>query len=146
MRSLAGVLPRATALVLALAAMLALARPAAADISLEGAAADTSGTVKGAGAVSIGLIGVPLTPISGELTVLVRSGGGYAATADARLSLAGTTIGAGAGFGTLGAAHSAGIYDALLAHGILPHTALEARWYFGPSRKPTFTAGIRLSF
>jgi hypothetical protein len=72
--------------------------------------------------------------------------GGYATTADARLTFAGTAIGAGAGFGTLGATNRTGaIYDALIAHGIAPHTALEARLYFGPSRPSTFFAGIRFS-
>jgi hypothetical protein len=127
---------------------LLMARPASADISLEGAAAVGGGSssVKGAGAVSFGLINVPLAPVSAELTYAARSGGGYAATVDARLNIGGTTLGTGAGYGTLGGTKAGTMYDALIAHGIFPHTALEARWYFGPSRRSTLLAGIRISF
>ena len=70
--------------------------------------------------------------------------GGYATTFDARLHFAATSVGAGVGFGTLGATNLTGvIYDALLAQGIAPHTALEARLYFGPSRPSTLFAGVR---
>ena len=126
---------------------LALApRPARADISLEGGAAVTGSSASAEGALSLGLLNLPLVPLAGELTVAVPFNGGYATTLDARLSFAGTAVGAGAGFGTLGATNRTGaIYDALLAHGIAPHTALEARLYFGPSRPSTLFAGVRFS-
>jgi hypothetical protein len=128
------------------AALSVLPRPAQADVSLEGGAAVTGGTASGAAALSLGLFKVPVVPLATELTVAVPFNGGYATTADARLSLAGTTIGAGAGFGTIGATDSTGaIFDGLLAHGIAPHTALEARLYFGPSRPSTLFAGVRFS-
>jgi hypothetical protein len=120
--------------------------PARADVSLEGGAAVTGGTASGAAALSLGLLNLPLVPLAGDLTVAVPFNGGYATTFDARLTLAGTAVGAGAGFGTLGATDRTGaIYDALLAHGIAPHTALEARLYFGPSRPSTLFAGVRFS-
>jgi hypothetical protein len=129
------------------AAMLAvMPRPAWADVSLEGGAAVTGGKASGEGALSLGLFNLPLIPLAGELTVAVPFDGGYATTFDARLTFAGTAIGAGAGFGTLGATNQTGaIYDALIAHGIAPHTALEARLYFGPSRPSTLFAGVRFS-
>jgi hypothetical protein len=132
---------------IALGVGLALApRPAEATISIEGGAAVTGSTASAAGAVSLGLLNLPLVPLAGELTVVAPFKGGYATTLDARLSFAGTAVGAGAGFGTLGALNRTGaIYDALLAHGIAPHTALEARLYFGPSRPSTLFAGVRFS-
>ena len=107
-----------------LGAALALApAPARADISLEGGAAVSGGKAGAAGALSLGLLNLPLVPLAGELTVAVPFNGGYATTFDARLSFAGTAIGAGAGFGTLGATNRTGaIYDALLA----PHGARSA--------------------
>ena len=134
-------------LAIALASAPAFApRPAAADISVEGGATVTGSTASAAGAVSLGLLNLPLVPLAGELTVVAPFNGGYATTLDARFSFAGTAVGAGAGFGTLGATNRTGaIYDALLAHGIAPHTALEARLYFGPSRPSTLFAGVRFS-
>jgi hypothetical protein len=140
-------LRRTVACALVFGAALAFSpRPARADISLEGGAAVTGGTASGAAALSLGLLNLPLVPLAAELTVAVPFNGGYATTLDARLSFAGTAVGAGAGFGTLGAVNRTGaIYDALLAHGIAPHTALEARLYFGPSRPSTLFAGVRFS-
>jgi hypothetical protein len=138
---------RAIAGALVLGAALALAAaPARADVSLEGGAAVTGDSASAAAALSLGLLNLPLVPLAGELTVAAPFNGGYATTFDARLTFAGTAVGAGAGFGTLGATNRTGaIYDALLAHGIAPHTALEARLYFGPSRPSTLFAGVRFS-
>ncbi len=120
--------------------------PARADVSLEGGAAFTGGTANAAGAVSLGLFNLPLVPLAAELTVMVPFNGGYATTFDGRFKFAGTALGAGVGFGTLGATNRTdAIFDALIAHGIAPHTALEARLYFGPSRPSTFFAGVRFS-
>jgi hypothetical protein len=139
---------RAAACALTLAVMVAMTpRPASAEISIEGGAAITGGSASGAAALSLGLLNLPLVPLAAELTVAAPFNGGYATTLDARLTFAGTAIGAGAGFGTLGATDRTGaMYDALIAHGIAPHTALEARLYFGPSRPSTLFAGVRFSF
>jgi len=119
---------------------------ARADVSVEGGAAITGSTASGAGALSLGLINVPLVPLAVELTGMLPGNGGYAATVDARFTFAGTAIGAGAGVGSVGAiSHTGAVYDALLAHGIAPHTALEARLYFGPTRPSTLFAGVRFS-
>ena len=119
---------------------------ARADVSVEGGAIVTGSTAGAAGALSLGLLKLPLIPLAGELTFAAPFKGGYATTFDARLSFAGTTVGAGAGFGTLGAVHRTGtLYDALLAHAIAPHTALEARMYFGGSRPSALFAGVRFS-
>ena len=129
------------ALVLGVAFILA-ARPARADVSVEGGAIVTGSTAGAAGALSLGLLKLPLIPLAGELTFAAPFKGGYATTFNARLSFAGSGVGAGAGFGTLGAVHRTGtLYDALLAHAIAPHTALEARMYFGGSRPSALFAG-----
>jgi hypothetical protein len=144
---LSTVLRRATACALVLgAALVLMPRPARADVSVEGGAMVTGSTASGAGALSLGLLNLPLVPLAAELTVAAPTNGGYVATLDARFSFAGTAVGAGAGFGTLGATNRTGtIYDGLIAHTIAPHTALEARLYFGPSRPSTLFAGIRFS-
>jgi hypothetical protein len=128
----------------------ALAVPAAAaraEVAIEGAGVFGNGSASAGAALSLGLLHVPLTPLSADLTVAVPFNGGYATTLDARLGFAGTTIGAGAGFGTLGAANRTGaIYDALIAQGIAPHTALQVRVYFGNARTATIFAGVRFAF
>jgi hypothetical protein len=135
----------ACALILGTAIVLT-PRAARADISLEGAAVVSGSKTSAGGALSLGLLNLPLVPLTGELTVAVPFNGGYATTFDARLRFAATSVGAGVGFGNLGATSRTGvIYDALLAQGIAPHTALEARLYFGPSRPSTLFAGVRFS-
>jgi hypothetical protein len=119
---------------------------ARADIAIEGGGAFGNGAAGGQAALSAGILHVPLTPLSAELTVGVPFRGGFAATLDARVTLAGTALGAGAGFGTIGATNRTGaIYDALIGEGIAPHTALEARVYFGAQRATTVFAGVRFS-
>jgi hypothetical protein len=141
------ILQRTIACVFIAGGALALTPAAArADVSVEGGAAITGSTASGAGALSLGLLNAPVVPLSVELTGLVPGNGGYAATVDARFSFAGTAIGAGAGVGSVGSIfHTGAVYDALLAHGIAPHTALEARLYFGPTRPSTLFAGVRFS-
>jgi hypothetical protein len=133
---------------LALVATLAAsALPARAEVALEGAGVFGNGSASAGAALSLGLLHVPLTPLSADLTVAVPFNGGYATTLDARLGFAGTTIGAGAGFGTLGATNRTGaIFDALIAEGIAPHTALQVRVYFGDARATTVFAGVRFAF
>ena len=141
------ILQRTAACALVTAAALAVSTGTArADISIAGGAAVTGSSASGAGALSLGLINAPVVPLAVELTGMVPGNGGYAITADARFSFAGTAIGAGAGFGSVGAiSHSGAVYDGILAHTIAPHTALEARLYFGPTRPSTLFAGVRFS-
>jgi hypothetical protein len=135
----------ACALVLG-AALLAAPRPARADVSIDAGAAITNNSAHLAGALSLGVLNVPVVPLAAELTAIAPQNGGFATTLDARLTVAGTAIGAGAGVGTLGFTNHTGmIYDGILAHGIAPHTALEARMYFGPQRPSTLFAGVRFS-
>jgi len=140
-------LPCAVACAFLIGAGLALTpSPARADVSVEGGATVTGSSAHGAGALSLGLMNTPLVPLSFDLTGLVATGGGYAATLDARFAFAGTAVGAGAGIGSLNASNRTGtIYNGLLAHDIAPHTAVEARLYFGPSRPSTLFAGLRFS-
>ena len=144
---LSSVLRRTAACAITLGAVLVLMpRPAQADVSLEAGAMTNSSNTSFAGALSLGLLNLPLVPLAAELTVAAPTSGGYATTLDARLSFAGTAIGAGAGFGNLGATSTTGaVFDGLLAHTIAPHTALEARLYFGPTRPSTLFAGVRFS-
>jgi hypothetical protein len=144
---LSTVLRRTAACALVLGAALVLTpRPAQAGVSLEGGAMVNGSNTSFAGALSLGLLNLPLVPLAAELTVAAPTSGGYVTTLDARLSFAGTAVGAGAGFGNLGATNNTGaIYDGLLAHTIAPHTAIEARLYFGPTRPSTLFAGIRFS-
>ena len=141
------ILKRTIAFALMLGAVLAFTRgPAQADVAIDAGATVTGSHASAAGALSLGLFNLPLVPLAGQLTVAVPANGGYATTFDARFTVAGTAIGAGVGFGTLGLTNTTGaIYDAILAHGIAPHTALEARMYFGPSRPSTLFAGVRFS-
>jgi hypothetical protein len=138
---------RALILILALTAALALPSPARADVAVEGGGIFSHGTAAGAGALSLGVINVPLSPLTVELTAAVAGNGGYSGSLDARLTLAGTALGAGAGFGTLGdTSHTGAIYNAFLGHTIAPHTAIEARLYFGNARPSSLFAGLRFSF
>jgi hypothetical protein len=127
-------------------AVVAAVAPARADISVEGGALVTRAGTSGAGALSLGVFSLPVVPLSTELTVADGSGG-YAATFDARIRAGGTTAGAGIGFGSLGhTSTTSGLYDVLIAQQIVPHTAIEARMYFGPNRPSSLFAGLRLSF
>lgn len=131
---------------LALALLSGTATAARADVSLEAGGFFGNGGATGGGALSLGVFGVPALPLAGELTVAAPFNGGYAATFDLRLTAAGTTIGAGAGFGSIGARATTGtLYDAIVAHTIAPHTALEARVYVGHNRPSSVLAGLRFS-
>lgn len=141
------ILQRTVACAVITAATLAVMPAAArADVSVEGGATITGSKASAAGALSLGLMNAPLVPFSVELTGLVPGNGGYAATVDGRFTFAGTAIGAGAGVGSVGSIfHTGVVYDALVGHTIAPHTALEARLYFGPTRPSTLFAGVRFS-
>ncbi len=139
---------RAFATGLAVAAMLAAPVAARADISVDAGGFATNGTAAAGAALSVGVFHIPLTPISTELTGAFPLGanGGYAATFDVRAGLFGTTLGAGAGVGTIGNKATTGvIYDAILAQSILPHISLEAREYLGPQRRSSFFGGVRFT-
>jgi hypothetical protein len=128
------------------AALATAPRPAGADVSIDAGAVVSGNSAHLAGALSLGVFNVPVVPLAAELTAIAPQNGGFATTFDARLTVAGTAIGAGAGIGTLGFTNHTGvIYDGILAHGIAPHTALEARMYFGPQRPSTLFAGVRFS-
>jgi hypothetical protein len=133
---------------LAVAAACTVPAAARADVSLEAGGFATNGSAAPGAAVSLGVFAIPLTPISTEVTGAFPLGadGGYAATFDVRVGLFGTTLGAGAGVGTIGNTTRTGaIYDAILAHGIAPHLAIEARDYFGGDRRSSFFAGLRIT-
>lgn len=133
------------ALVLSLVAVPAVASAA---VSIDAGGAVGHGTGGFAGSASLGLFGVPVVPLSGELTFMTTANGdGSAGTFDLRLHAAGTTIGAGAGVGNIGlTSTTAFVYDGILAQTIAPHTAIETRMYFGPQRPSTFFAGLRFTF
>ena len=131
----------------ALATVLAAGKTAQADVSIDGSFFDTHTSATAGTALSLGLFNLPIIPLSGELTAAVPfNGDGYATTFDLRFSPFGTTIGAGAGFGNLGrTTTTAGIYDVILGHALIPRVGLEAREYFGPNRPSSFMVGLRLT-
>src|SRR5579875_3164209 len=111
--------------------------PARANVAVEGGAFAVRGAVSGGAALSLGLVSAPLAPISLELTGV---------TLDGRLDLAGTTIGAGVGFGNLAAPLTTGVlYDVILGHSLTGHLAVEGRMYLGAGRPSSLFAGLRLS-
>jgi hypothetical protein len=131
----------------AMLVMVSAPTAAQAAVAVEGGVFASRGTTAAGGAVSLGLVAVPLTPVRLDLTVAVAgNGAGSAGTLDVRAGTS-TTIGAGIGVGNLGATGTTSvIYNALLAQSIAPHTALETRLYFGPQRTSSLFAGLRLSF
>src|SRR5579884_2049195 len=110
--------------------------PARANVAVEGGAFAVRGAVSGGAALSLGLVSAPLAPISLELTGATPfNGAGYGVTLDGRLDLAGTTIGAGVGFGNLAAPQTTGVlYDVILGHSLTGHLAVEGRMYLGAGR------------
>lgn len=137
------------AVALGCVALAAASARASAGVAVAGGVFSNGGSTHGGAIASLGVIDIPLAPVRAELSVAVPfANGGYATTLDARASFAGTTVGVGAGFGTLGssgAATTGAIYDGILAHDIAPHVALEVRDYFGARRGSTLFAGVRLS-
>jgi hypothetical protein len=133
---------------LAVAAALAVPVAARADISVDAGGFATNGSGAAGAALSAGVFKIPLTPISTELTAAAPfgAGGGYAATFDVRANLLGTTLGAGAGVGTIGNKSTTGaIFDGIIAQSIAPHLSLEAREYLGANRRSSFFGGLRLT-
>lgn len=134
-----------------LAAGIAVSTPqiARADsIALDGGIFGVNGSTSAGAALSLQVFKAPVMPLSVDLTAAAPfNGHGYALTADGRLSIAGLTLGAGAGVGTLAkTAQTSVIYDAIVAHTLAPHLALEGRVYLGPNRPSSLFAGLRLSF
>jgi hypothetical protein len=134
------------AAILAGAAWTLACAPARADVAIDAGAFATHGVAGGA-ALSIGVFGAPVLPLAGDLTVAAPlNGQGYAATFDLRASVGDTTLGGGAGVGNLAATGTTSLlYDAIVAHRVLPHLAVEGRVYLGPHRPSAVFAGLRLS-
>lgn len=135
-------------LVVGLAALAA--RPSFADsIALDGGVFAAGGTTSAGAALSFQVFKAPVAPFTIDLTgaAPLSGGHGFAVTADGRLNIAGLTLGAGAGAGNLARTGSTGlIYDAIVAHTLVPHLAVEGRLYLGPNRPSSLFAGLRLSF
>lgn len=132
----------------AVLAMFAAPAAALAGIAVEGGIFASRGNTAAGGAVSVGVLAVPVLPVALDLTFAAAgNGAGSAGTLDVRAGAGGTTIGAGIGVGNLGAtATTSVLYNALLAQSIAPHTAIETRLYFGPQRPSSLFAGLRVSF
>jgi hypothetical protein len=125
------------------------AQAARADsIAVDGGIFGVNGSTSAGGALSLQVFKAPVAPFSVDLTAAAPlDGRGFAATADGRLNVAGLTLGAGAGVGSLANTSKTGwIYDAIVAHTLVPHLALEGRVYLGPNRPSSLFAGLRLSF
>lgn len=135
-----------------LAAVLVAAssQAAHAQVSVDGGYFETGGTGSVGAAVSLQLFKTPVIPLSVEATAAAPfDGHGFAATADARFKLGGTTLGAGAGAGNIGQStlgQSRFLYDGIIAQSIAPHLSVEARLYVGSNRPSSFFAGLRLTF
>lgn len=118
------------------------------SVAIEGGVFGAGGTTSAGGALSLQVFKAPVAPFSIDLTAAAPlNGRGFAATADGRLNVAGLTLGAGAGLGNLAKTGTTGlIYDAIVAHTLAPHLAVEGRVYLGPNRPSSLFAGLRLSF
>ncbi|MBV8150062.1 MAG: hypothetical protein JOY59_00770 [Candidatus Eremiobacteraeota bacterium] len=128
------------------AAVFGSAAAARADVSVDAGAFVTGSKSDVGGLLSVGIYKPPVIPLAGEITAAVQATGGYAATADFRVTAASTTLGAGIGFGSLGTpGGTRALYDVILAQSVAPHFAVEARVYFGSARPTTVFAGLRLS-
>ena len=140
---------RPLACIIALAGLLAL--PASGDaqtVSVDGGYLDAGGKSSIGTALSLQLFKTPVIPLSLEATGLVSlDGNGYVASADARFRVSRTTLGAGVGIGNLSVTTRTNVlYEGILAQSILPHLAVEARYYWGPNRSGSIFAGLRFSF
>ena len=133
----------------AIAIIAATSQTARAQVSVDGGYFDTSGNGSVGAAVSLQLFKTPVIPLSVEATAAAPfNGHGFAATADARFRLGGTTIGAGAGAGNIGQStlgQSRFLYDGIIAQSIAPHLAVEGRVYLGSNRPTSIFAGLRLT-
>lgn len=134
---------------LALAVTLILVKPPAAlaQVSVDGGYFDSGGNSSIGAALSLQLFKTPVIPLTIEATgAAPLDGHGFAATADGRFRLSGTTLGLGVGAGNLGNNTRTDIvYEGILAQSLMPHLALEARFYFGPSHPSSIFAGLRLT-
>ena len=141
---------RTFALIITLLALL-LTSPLpgfAQTVSVDGGYLDAGGKSSTAAALSLQLFKTPVIPLTLEATGLVSlDGNGYAASADARFRVSRTTLGAGVGIGNLSVTTRTNVlYEGILAQSILPHVAVEARYYAGPNRGGSIFAGLRFSF
>lgn len=117
-------------------------------VSVDGGYLNAGGNSSTGAALSLQLFKTPVLPLSIDATALASlAGHGYAATADGRFRLGGTTVGAGVGVGNLGdTTKNDFLYDAILAQSILPHVSVEARYYFVNNHTGSLFAGLRFSF
>jgi hypothetical protein len=134
-------------LVLAIVLVATASRAASAQVAIDGGFFGVNGTTPAGAALSLSVFKLPAVPFSVDLTgAAPLNGHGFAATADGRLNLAGTTLGAGVGVGTLANTANTGvIFDGIIARTIAPHLAVEGRVYLGPNRPSSVFAGLRLS-
>jgi hypothetical protein len=122
--------------------------PALADHSVSvGYFAPTPGQ-KNVGLIATTGLTLPVVPIAPQLAIAVPfSGGRYAVTGEGRISLHGTTLGAGVGIARLSTHGSTGtIWDGFIAHPIAPDVSVEARYYgFGSNNNgSTGYIGLKL--
>jgi len=125
----------------------AAARPALAQVSIDGGVFAVNGTTDLGGLVSLQIFKTPVLPLAVEVTgAKPFAASGFAATGDARFTVGGTTFGGGIGFGDLASSGSyAGLYDILLAQKLIPHLAIEARMWMGERRPASAFIGLRAS-
>ncbi len=127
---------------------LALAAPAAADVTVGPGAFYDSGQTTFGGILSGG-IQLPASPI--HLDAVIASplnNGGYAGTFEVRATPAQFEFGAGAGVGSVGTSNpkvNGAIFSAFIGHNVTRNTVLEARTYFGGSRTGTFMGDFRFT-
>lgn len=138
---------RILCLVATLAAAVAMAQPARAQISVDGGLFDVNGNSSLGGLVSLQVFKTPVLPLAVEVTAVKPfAPQGFAATADARFTVRGTSFGGGIGAGDLGNAGTyRGIYDVLLAQKLAPHLSVEARMWMGQRRPSSGFIGLRAS-
>lgn len=133
--------------IVAAALLIATSSPAAAQVAVDGGVFGVDGTASVGAALSLQIFKTPVLPLSVDVTAAAPlDGHGFAATADGRFRIGGTTLGAGIGGGNLAQTNHYGvIYEGILAQQLVPHLAVEGRVYFGPSRPSSMFAGLRLS-
>lgn len=133
----------------AVAIIAATSQAARAQVSVDGGYFDTGGTGAVGAAVSLQLFKTPVIPLTVEATAAAPfDGRGFAATADARFRLGGTTLGGGVGAGDIGQStlgQSRFLYDGIIAQSLAPHLAVEGRVYLGTNRPTSVFAGLRLT-
>jgi len=134
-------------LAFAAALIVAAGRPAAAQVAIDAGAFGVNGTSDLGGIVSLQVFKTPVVPLTIDLSGAKPFGAhGVAGTADFRFTVGGTTLGAGIGAGDIGnTALYSGLYEGILAQRIIPHVAVELRFWAGPRRPGSGFAGLRFA-